>query len=61
MCIWGYPNVYAAKRMRYDALGYGMSCYQPCFRIESCEMSLTIFIHNYKNRIILRINIDFHY
>ena len=21
----GHPNVYAAKRMRYDALGYGMS------------------------------------
>ena len=23
--LWGHPNVYAAKRMRYDALGYGMS------------------------------------
>ena len=61
----GHTNVYATKRMRYDPLGYGMSWVRvvllQALPSWNALLSQTTFIHNYKNQIILHINIDFHY
>ena len=59
------PNFSMAKRMRYGTLVYGMSWIRvvilPALPSWNALLSQITFIHNYKNQIILHINIDFHY
>ena len=58
------PNKWDTTLLGTECLGYELSWYRCCLRIGKSWNGLlrpTTFIHNYKNQIILHINIDFRY